>query len=76
MAILQCYRHLFYPSSSRMTGAQLDLGHTIIELSAPATLPAMGSTRWNESCTSRRSCWKPATLPIRRLSCATKPACE
>jgi hypothetical protein len=42
MAILQCYRHLFYPSSSRMTGAQLDLGHTIIELPSPGGSPGNG----------------------------------
>jgi hypothetical protein len=42
MAILQCYRHLFYPSSSRMTGAQLDLGHTIIELSGAGDSPGNG----------------------------------
>lgn len=42
MAILQCYRHLFYPSSSRMTGALLDLGHTIIELSSAGDSPGNG----------------------------------
>ena len=42
MSILQCYRHLFYPSSSRMTGAQLDLGHTIIELSGAGDSPGNG----------------------------------
>jgi hypothetical protein len=42
MAILQCYRHLFYPSSSRMTGAQIDLGHTIIELSGAGDSPGNG----------------------------------
>src|ERR1035437_396095 len=42
MAILQCYRRLFYPSSSRMTGAQLDLGHAIIELSGAGDSPGNG----------------------------------
>jgi len=42
MAILQCYRHLFYPSSSRMSGARIDLGHTIIELSGPGDTPGNG----------------------------------
>ena len=42
MAILQCYRHLFYPSSTRMTGAQIDLGHTIIELSGAGDSPGNG----------------------------------
>jgi hypothetical protein len=42
MAVLQCYRHLFYPSGSRMTGTQLDLGHTIIELSGAGDSPGNG----------------------------------
>jgi hypothetical protein len=42
MAILQCYRHLFYPSGTRMTGTELDLGHTIIELSGPGDSPGNG----------------------------------
>jgi hypothetical protein len=42
MAILQCYRHLFYPSSARMAGTQLDLGHTIIELSGAGDAPGNG----------------------------------
>ena len=42
MAILQCYRHLFYPSSSRMTGTGLDLGYMMIELSGPGDSPGNG----------------------------------
>ncbi len=42
MAILQCYRHLFYPSSSRMPGARIDLGHTIMELSGAGDSPGNG----------------------------------
>lgn len=42
MAILQCYRHLFYPSSSPMAGTQLPLGHTIIELSGAGDSPGNG----------------------------------
>ena len=42
MAILQCYRHLFYPSSSPMVGTQLPLGHTIIELSGAGDSPGNG----------------------------------
>jgi hypothetical protein len=42
MAILQCYRHLFYPSSSSMVGTQLPLGHTIIELSGAGDSPGNG----------------------------------
>ncbi|MBV8817578.1 MAG: ATP-binding protein, partial [Acidobacteriaceae bacterium] len=34
-AILQCYRHLLYPSASPMTGTALPLGHTIVELTNP-----------------------------------------
>jgi len=76
MAILQCYRHLFYPSSTRMTGTQLDLGYTIIELSGAGDSPAMDSTRWNGCCTSRGSCSTAATSRIRRASSARRPACE
>ncbi|MGA2725429.1 MAG: hypothetical protein ABSG79_23850 [Bryobacteraceae bacterium] len=36
------YRHLFYPSSSRMTGTHLDLGYTIIELSGAGDSPGNG----------------------------------
>ena len=42
MAILQCYRHLFYPSSSSMAGTQLPLGHTMIELSGAGDYPGNG----------------------------------
>lgn len=42
MAILQCCRHLFYPSSSPMIGTQLPLGHTIIELSGAGDAPGNG----------------------------------
>jgi hypothetical protein len=35
MAILNCHRHLFYPSPSSMVGTNLPLGHTMIELSGP-----------------------------------------
>ena len=34
-AILQCYRHVFYPSASPMPGTALPLGHTILELTNP-----------------------------------------
>ncbi len=42
MAILQCYRHLFYPSSSSMAGTQLPLGHTMIELAGAGDYPGNG----------------------------------
>ena len=34
-AILQCYRHVFYPSASPMPGTALPLSHTILELTNP-----------------------------------------
>jgi hypothetical protein len=34
-AILQCYRHIFYPSASPMAGTSLPLGHTVLELTNP-----------------------------------------
>jgi hypothetical protein len=42
MGILQCYRHLFYPSNSPMQGTTLPLGHTIIELSGAGDSPGNG----------------------------------
>lgn len=42
MGILQCYRHLFYPSSSPMSGTSLPLGHTIMELSGAGDAPGNG----------------------------------
>ena len=42
MAIHQCYRHLFYPSSNPMSGTNLPIGYTIIELSAAGDSPGNG----------------------------------
>lgn len=42
MGILQCYRHLLYPSNSPMPGTNLSLGHTIIELSGAGDSPGNG----------------------------------
>ncbi len=42
MGILQCYRHLFYPSNSSMAGTTLPLGHTIMELSGAGDSPGNG----------------------------------
>lgn len=42
MAIHQCYRHLFYPSSSPMSGTSLPIGYTIIELSGAGDRPGDG----------------------------------
>jgi hypothetical protein len=44
-AILQCYRHLFYPWSSPMPGTNLPIGHTIIELSGPGDTPGNGQSQ-------------------------------
>lgn len=45
MSVLQCYRHLFYPSSSPMPGTGLPLGHTMIELATPSDSPGDGQRR-------------------------------
>ena len=42
VAILQCYRHLFYPSHMAMPDTQLPVGHTAIELSSPGDRPGDG----------------------------------
>jgi hypothetical protein len=42
IAILYCYRHLFYPYRSRMTAAQINLRHTLIELSGAGDSPGNG----------------------------------
>ncbi|GIU78629.1 MAG: hypothetical protein KatS3mg005_1867 [Bryobacteraceae bacterium] len=42
-AILQCYRHVFYPSATPMAGTTLPLGHTILELTNPDN-PGNGQT--------------------------------
>jgi hypothetical protein len=41
-AILQCYRHLFYPSHLRMAGTRLDINHTVIELVNASDNPGDG----------------------------------
>jgi hypothetical protein len=41
-AILQCYRHVFYPSHVRMPGTQLDINHTVIELVNASDNPGNG----------------------------------
>jgi hypothetical protein len=41
-AILQCYRHLFYPSHVRMAGTNLDINHTVIELANASDNPGNG----------------------------------
>jgi hypothetical protein len=45
MAILQAYRHLFYPSANPMPGASQPLGHTLIELSGAGENPGNGQAQ-------------------------------
>jgi hypothetical protein len=42
MAVLQCYRHLFYPASNPLSGTTLPIGYTIIELSGAGDSPGNG----------------------------------
>ncbi|HOY69108.1 MAG TPA: DUF499 domain-containing protein [Candidatus Ozemobacteraceae bacterium] len=42
IAILQCYRHLFYPSHSGSFGSEARLGHTTIELPNASDSPGNG----------------------------------
>jgi hypothetical protein len=44
IAVQQCYRHLFFPSGNRMTGApdDLDLAYTTVDLPNTAERPGMG----------------------------------
>src|SRR5690606_34724995 len=41
-AICQCYRHMFYPSSSPVGGSAARLGHTAIELQSVSDSPGNG----------------------------------
>ena len=45
VAILQCYRHLFYPSHMAMPDTQLPVGHTAIELALAAPNPVQSGLR-------------------------------
>ncbi|MFH1134692.1 MAG: DUF499 domain-containing protein [Pseudomonadota bacterium] len=42
IAIMQCYRHLFYPSSSPVGTGEAKLGHTVIELQNASDSPGNG----------------------------------
>lgn len=42
IAILQCYRHLFYPSHAPLAGSDAQLGHTVIELQNASDSPGNG----------------------------------
>jgi len=42
VSILQCYRHLFYPSHTPLGGGDAQLGHTVIELQNASDTPGNG----------------------------------
>jgi hypothetical protein len=42
LAIQQAYRHVFYPSRNRVEGADVDLGHTVIEVQNASETPGNG----------------------------------
>lgn len=41
-AIQQCYRHLFYPSRTRLTGASVDLAHSALDTHGASEKPGSG----------------------------------
>jgi hypothetical protein len=41
-AIQQCYRHLFYPSKVRLSGADVDLAHSAVEIPSASEKPGSG----------------------------------
>jgi hypothetical protein len=42
IAIQQCYRHLFYPSRTRLTGASVDLAHSALDIHSASERPGSG----------------------------------
>ena len=42
IAIQQCYRHLFYPSRTRLTGASVDLAHSALDTHSASEKPGSG----------------------------------
>jgi hypothetical protein len=42
LAIQQCYRHVLYPSRNRVEGADVDLGHTAIDVQTASDKPGNG----------------------------------
>jgi Predicted ATPase (AAA+ superfamily) len=42
LAIQQCYRHLFYPSRSRLGDSQVDLAHSAIDIQSASDKPGAG----------------------------------
>ncbi|TAK25717.1 MAG: DUF499 domain-containing protein [Myxococcaceae bacterium] len=45
IAIQQCYRHVFYPSKTRLDGADVDLAHTAIDAPSAAAKPGDGQAQ-------------------------------
>lgn len=41
-AIQQCYRHLFYPSKLRLTGTDVDLAHSAVDIPSASEKPGSG----------------------------------
>ena len=42
LSIQQAYRHIFYPTRNRVEGADVDLGHTVIEVQSASDAPGNG----------------------------------
>lgn len=42
IAVQQCYRHLFYPSRTRLPGSEIDLSHTAIDIHSASDRPGAG----------------------------------
>lgn len=42
IAIQQCFRHLFYPSRNRITGASVDLAHSALDIHSASERPGAG----------------------------------
>ncbi len=42
ITVQQCYRHLFYPTRSNRVSSELDLGHTVVSVSAASANPGAG----------------------------------
>jgi hypothetical protein len=42
IAIQQCFRHLFYPSRNRITGAAVDLAHSALDIHSASERPGAG----------------------------------
>ncbi len=45
IAIQQCYRHVFYPSKSRITGANIDLAYSALDIHSASEKPGSGQSQ-------------------------------